>query len=315
MQFFFWIGFIVLILVLLAIDLGILNRKNHVIGLKEALGWTALWVVVALIFNVALYFIYQSHWLGIGLSPPLSGHEAALQFFTGYLTEKSLSLDNIFVIGVIFAYFKVKAEYQHRVLFWGILGALILRGAMIGAGAALIHQFSWTIYVFGGILLLTAVKMLKSGEDEIEPDKNWLIKLTRRAYPVSSDYDGSKFLTVQNGQRMLTPMFLVLLVVESTDVLFAVDSIPAVFGITQDAFIVFTSNVFAILGLRSLYFALAGLVRQFRYLKVSLFFVLGFVGLKMVLSGLIHISTITSLLVICGMLIIGIGASVLRKRV
>lgn len=311
-----WVGFIVLILALLALDLGVLNRKAHVISAKEALLWTAFWVLLSLVFNVVIYFMYQHHWLGIGehIGHPVSGGEAALKFFTGYLIEKSLSLDNIFVIALIFSYFKVPAIHQHRVLFWGILGALIMRGIMIIAGVALIQEFIWMVYVFGGMLIITSVKMLTSSHDSLEPEKNPLVKFARRLYPVSPGFEGKRFFTRINGKRAITPLFLVLLVIESTDVLFAVDSIPAIFAITYDPFIVFTSNVFAILGLRSLYFALAAIIERFKYVKLSLVVILAFVGVKMILSHHYQIPTHISLIVICLLLLVGILASMVLSR-
>ena len=307
-----WVGFITLILALLALDLGVLNRKAHVIKTREALVWTAFWIFLALVFNGVIYFMYENHWLGIGLHTggESSGADAAMKYFTGYVVEKSLSLDNIFVIAVIFNYFSVPGVFQHRVLFWGILGALILRGAMIAAGAALIHRFHWVIYIFGALLIATAVKMLLSKDEKIEPDRNPLVRLARRFYPVTPGFEGQHFFSRVDGERAITPLFLVLLVVESTDVLFAVDSIPAIFAITTDPFIVFTSNVFAILGLRSLYFALASVMDKFRYLKVSLMLVLVYVGMKMLLSGYFIIPTPISLAVICGILTTGIVTSI-----
>lgn len=307
-----WVGFIVLILGLLALDLGVLNRRAHVIRTREALGWTVFWIALALVFNVGVYFMYQHQLLGIGthLGEPRSGRGAALDFFTGYIIEKSLSLDNIFVIAVIFAYFGVPAMYQHRVLFWGIVGALVMRGVMIALGAALINRFDWIVYVFGGLLIITAIKMLVAKAENPHPDRNVFVRLARGLYPVTKGFEEHRFFSRIEGQRAITPLFLVLLVVESTDVLFAVDSIPAIFAITKDPFIVFTSNVFAILGLRSLYFALAGIIRQFRYLRPSLVFVLGYVGVKMILSHTHPIPTSFSLAVIAGILAIGIVASI-----
>jgi tellurite resistance protein TerC len=306
-----WVGFILFILGMLAIDLGVLNREAHRISAAEALAWSALCVALALAFNVAVYYIYDRHWCGIGatIGQQLSGKDAAIQFLTGYLIEQSLSLDNIFVFAVIFAYFRVPDVYQHRVLFWGIMGALIMRGIMIAAGAALIHRFDWIIYVFGGLLILTAVKMLLAGDQDIEPDRNPLVRLARKLYPVTPTYEGEHFFSRINGRRAITPLFLVLLVVESTDVLFAVDSIPAIFAVTTDSFLVFTSNVFAILNLRSLYFALASIMHKFRYLKVSLVFVLAFVGVKMLLSHHYPIDTLVSLSVVAGILAVGIVGS------
>jgi tellurite resistance protein TerC len=272
--------------------------------------------VLALVFNAAVYYMYEHHWLGIGLEVghELTGKQAALQFFTGYVIEKSLSLDNIFVIALIFAYFNVPAVYQHRVLFWGILGALIMRGLMIAAGAALIQRFDWIVYVFGAFLLATAVKMLIVRHENLAPDKNPAVRLARFFYPVSAHFERQRFFTRIGDRRAITPLFLVLLVVESSDVLFAVDSIPAIFAITRDPFLVFTSNVFAILGLRSLYFALAGIMERFRYLRISLVFVLAFVGVKMLLAHHYPIPTWVSLSVICAILLIGIVASLIGSR-
>jgi tellurite resistance protein TerC len=311
-----WLGFITFVLIMLTLDLGVLNRRAHVIGTREALKWTGVCVVLALLFNVAVYYLYENHWFGIGLhvGGNLSGQQAALQFFTGYIVEQSLSLDNVFVIALIFTYFRVPPMYQHRVLFWGIVGALIMRGLMIAAGTALIHRFSWITYVFGGLLIVTAVKMLIASQDELEPNKNPLVRLARRLYPVSDDFEEQRFFTHIDGRRAITPLMLVLLVVESTDVLFAVDSIPAVFAVTQDPFLVFTSNIFAILGLRSLYFAIAGLLGKFRYLKVSLVFVLAFVGVKMLIAHHFPIPTLVSLAVISGVLVVGVLASIVRSR-
>jgi tellurite resistance protein TerC len=319
-----WIAFLLLVFVFLALDLGVFNRHAHVISVKEALRWTGIWIAVALLFNVVVYFIYEYHWFGMQgfirvldkdtgqmVHTPATGFQMALQFLAGYIIEKSLSMDNIFVIAVIFGYFKVPPKYQHRVLFWGILGALIMRGAMIALGAVMIKSFSWTIYLFGGLLIVTAIRMLLSGDEHGDPNNNWLIKLARKIYPVADEYDGQKFFTVANGKRAMTKLMLVLLVVESTDVLFAVDSIPAIFAVTEDPFIVFTSNVFAILGLRSLYFALAGMIDQFRYLKPSLVFVLAFVGVKMIISHHYPLPTWVSLAVIVGILAVGIVASLM----
>jgi len=298
--FWLWSGFVVFILAMLAIDLFVLNREAHVIRVKEAMVWTCVCIALALIFNLAVYFIYKHNWLGIadqflathkpeaGLTDVVaSGHKigmkAAGEFLVGWLIEYSLSLDNIFVIAVIFAHFRVPLQYQHRVLFWGILGALILRAIMILAGAALISRFEWIMYLFGAFLIFTAIKLL--GSDE-EPDieKNLVLRWGRKLMPITKGYHEQKFFVVEAGRKMATPLFLVLLVVEATDVVFAVDSIPAIFGITRDPFLVFTSNVFAILGLRSLYFALSALIRKFEYLNYSLAAILAFVGVKMIIE-------------------------------
>lgn len=308
-----WVGFIVVILALLALDLGVFHRKQHVIGIREALGWSAFWISLALVFNVGVYFMYEHHLLGIGveIGHYTSGRKAALDFLAGYLIEKSLSLDNIFVIALIFSYFGVPRVYQHRVLFWGVLGALIMRGVMIAAGVALISRFDWIVYVFGALLILTAIKMAVTHADNVHPENNPLVRLARRIYPVSPGFEGQRFFTRIDGRRAITPMFLVLLVIESSDLLFAVDSIPAIFAITYDPFIVFTSNVFAILGLRSLYFALEGMLHRFRYVKASLVVLLAFVGVKMLLSHHYPIPTPISLGAIAAILTVGIGASLL----
>jgi tellurite resistance protein TerC len=308
-----WGGFLVVVLGMLALDLGVFNKEDHVVGTREALTWTGVWVAISLIFNVVVYFMYENHWFGIGVESNLNGRDAAVEFFTGYLIEKSLSLDNIFVIALIFGYFKVPQKYQHRVLFWGILGALIMRGVMIAAGAAMIRSFTWMVYVFGAFLIITAVRMLVQSHEEVNPENNLLVRVAKRFFRVTPDYIGHDFFTKIDGQRAMTPLFLVLLVVESSDVLFAVDSIPAIFAVTQDPYIVFTSNIFAILGLRSLYFALASLLDRFRYLKESLVFILGYVGAKMIASHHFHIPPAFSLLVIIGILAIGVIASIVRK--
>jgi tellurite resistance protein TerC len=311
-----WVGFNLFVLGMLALDLGVFNRKAHVIRVREALIWTSVWVALALIFNVGVYYMYEHHWMGLGLSAvdPAAGREAALEFFTGYLIEKSLSVDNIFVIALIFSYFHVPAAQQHRVLFWGILGALVMRAVMILAGAALIQRFDWIVYVFGGLLIVTAVKLLLSKHEEIHPDRNPLVRLARRVYPVSPMFEGGRFFTRIDGRRAITPLFLSLLIVESTDLLFAIDSIPAIFAVTHDPFIVYTSNVFAILGLRSLYFALAGMMDKFHYLKFSLVFILAFVGVKMILEHHYPISKPVSLGVIAAALVVGVVASWVRAR-
>jgi tellurite resistance protein TerC len=318
-----WIAFFVLVFALLALDLGVLNRKAHAIGVKEALGWTAFWVAMALAFNVAVYFLYQAHvgGLGTGLDgkgnrTETSGGEAAMLFFSGYLLEESLSMDNMFVIAMIFTYFQVPRQFQHRTLFWGIVGALVLRGVMIGLGTTLEHHFDWIMYVFGAVLIFTAIKMLRAGEEKIEPDRNPLVRLARRVYPVSSGFEGQKFFTRLDGRRAITPLFVVLLVIESTDVVFATDSIPAIFGVTTDSFLVMTSNVFAILGLRSLFFALSAIMDKFHYLKFSLVFVLVFIGVKMIVGckayPILELPTPVSLGVVAGLLAVGVAASLLR---
>jgi tellurite resistance protein TerC len=310
-----WLGFVALIVGLLAVDLGVFHRLGHVIGARESLGWSAFWIGLGLAFSVVVYYAYDAHWLGVGRGAvPLDGGQAAVQYITGYVIEKSLSLDNIFVIAMIFSYFSVPAAYQHRVLYWGILGAIVLRGAMILAGAALIQRFSWTTYVFGAFLLVSAVKLLITRHDSIDPDRNPLVRLARRLFPVSAGFEGERFLTHINGRRAVTPLLLVLLVIESSDVVFAVDSIPAIFAVTRDPFIVFTSNIFAILGLRALYFALAAVMGLFRYMKMSLVFVLAYVGVKMILSHHYPIPAGISLAFIAGILLVGVVASLYASR-
>jgi tellurite resistance protein TerC len=265
-----WAGFIVCVLVFLALDLGVFHRGSHIVKFKEALAWTALWFSLAMLFAGALAYV--------------RGHEEAAQFTAGYLIELSLSLDNILVIALIFSAFRVPPQFQHRVLFWGILGALVMRGAMIAVGAVLIREFDWVLYVFGVFLVFTGIKMLFAGQQTVEPDKNPVLRFARKLFPVTPHFEGDKFFTRLNQRFALTPLALVLLLVETTDLIFAVDSVPAVFSITKNAFIVFTSNVFAILGLRSMYFLLAGALGYFRYLKVGLSVVLVFVGAKMLLD-------------------------------
>jgi tellurite resistance protein TerC len=310
-----WVGFVVLIVIFLAIDLGVLNRKAHVPSAREALGWTGLWLAVALSFNVLVYFMYEGNWFGVaGDGTPIPGKQAALEFLTGYLIEYSLSLDNIFVIAMVFAYFRVPPQFQHRVLFWGILGAQAMRGTMIVLGLAFIEAFSWAVYILGGLLIWTAGRMLVADEDKLEPEKTFFVRIVKRLYPVTSAYHGDRFFVRLDGKNTATPLALALVVVESMDLLFAIDSIPAVMAVTQDPFIVFTSNVFAILGLRSLYFALAAMMNRFRYLKLSIVFILGFVGVKMILSHHHRISTGQSLAVIASFLGVGILASWYANR-
>lgn len=311
-----WIYFLLFILMMLILDLGVFHREPKDVSITEALGWTLFWVSLALMFNVGIYFIYKEHWMGIGNQPglELSADKAALQFFTGYLIEKSLSLDNVFVIALIFSYFKVPLRYQHRVLFWGILGAIVLRGIMISVGIVLIRSFNWIVYVFGIFLIYTAVKMLVSQTGNLAPEQNPAVKLAKHFFPVSHNYNGENFFTSQHGEKAMTPLFLALVLVESSDILFAVDSIPAILAITSDPFLVYTSNIFAILGLRSLYFVLAGIMRKFQYLKTSLSFILVFIGIKMLLTHHYPIPTQVSLSIIAGILLVGILASVLSNR-
>jgi tellurite resistance protein TerC len=307
-----WAAFVGFVLLLLFLDLGVFHRRAHVVKMKEALGWSAVWILLGLSFTVFIYFGYENHWVGLGSSVDAvdgmvnDGRSAAIKYLTGYVVEKSLSVDNIFVIAMIFGFFAVPSIYQHRVLFWGILGALVMRGAMIAVGAKLVSDYHWVLYVFGVFLIITAVKMLLLKTDHSDPNRNVLVRWTRRFFPITSRFHGEHFVVragspassesdlpgnaavpdeavqqAKPGTLMLTPLALALIVVETTDLIFAVDSIPAIFAITADPFLVFTSNVFAILGLRSLYFALAGMIGMFRYLKVSLALVLILVGAKM----------------------------------
>jgi tellurite resistance protein TerC len=269
-----WAAFIGFIIVMLALDLGVFNRKSHVIKTREALGWVAVWVTLALAFNTLIYF-----W---------RGQQPALEFLTGYVIELCLSVDNVFVFIVIFGYFKVPAQFQHRVLFWGIVGAAVMRALFIVAGIVLINRFEWVIAVFGAFLVYTGIKLAMPKKEDIHPENNPVVLIFRRFFPVSARYEGGKFFTFENGKRLATPLFIVLLVIESTDVAFALDSIPAILAITKDPFIVFTSNIFAILGLRSMYFALAGVMQLFRFLNIGLAVILVFIGVKMLLSYFFH---------------------------
>lgn len=265
-----WIGFNVFVLFMLALDLGVFHRKAHVVTFKESMAWTVVWVALAMLFNLGVW-----HY---------GGSEKGIEFLTGYVIEKSLSVDNVFVFALLFSYFAVPAKYQHKVLFWGIIGALVMRAVMIGLGSVLITKFAWIIYIFGAFLILTGIKMIVKRSEEIHPERNPVVRWFKKLMPVTSDYREQKFFVRENGLLHATPLFVVLLLVEFTDLIFAVDSIPAIFAVTKDPFIVYTSNVFAILGLRSLYFALAGVMDKFHYLKIGLGFVLAFVGVKMLLG-------------------------------
>jgi tellurite resistance protein TerC len=295
-----WVIFNIFVLAMLALDLGVFHRRAHVVKIKEALAWSAFWIALALLFNLGIYF-----WRGPG---------TALEFLTGYLIEKSLSLDNLFVFLLIFSYFRVPSLYQHKVLFWGILGALIMRAVFIFTGITLIQKFHWIIYIFGAFLILSGIKMGLQKDKEIHPERNPVLKLFRRFMPVTDGYEDSKFFIKRAGRYLATPLFIVLLVVETTDVIFAVDSIPAIFGITLDPFIVYTSNVFAILGLRALYFALAGLMRLFHYLHYGLSAILVFVGIKMLIADIYKIPVAIALGVIASILLISVIVSVIRPR-
>src|SRR6266481_260105 len=295
-----WIGFNVFVLAMLALDLGVFHRKAHAVSIKEASIWSVVWIILAMAFNAGVYFF--------------SGPEPALQFFTGYLIEKSLSVDNIFVFGLLFTFFNVPAAYQHRVLFWGVLGALVMRGILIVLGTSLLDTFHWIIYLFGAFLIFTGVRMAFHKEEEVHPERNPLLKLVRRLVPVTHDYERDRFMVRRAGHVLVTPLLLVVLVVETTDLVFALDSIPAIFAVTLDPFIVYTSNVFAMLGLRALYFALAGMIGKFHYLKESLSLVLVFVGAKMLLAGIYQVPILMSLAVIATLLAGAVVASLLWPK-
>jgi len=307
-----WIGFLVFVLTMVFIDLGVFPRRRNTISIQEALAWTGVWVVLALVFNVFVYYLYDQNWFDWTNMPShdLSGAAAATQFFAGYLLEKSLSVDTIFVIAMIFAYFKVPLSEQHRVLYWGILGAVVLRGVMIASGTVLIEWSDWIVYLLGGLLIVSAAKMLVIRHDNIRPDQNIAVRLTRRRWPITERLHGNQFFVARNGVRAATPLFLALLLVGTSDVVFAINSIPAVFSVTRDPFLIFTSNIFSVLGLRSLYFAVAGMMHKFRYLKMSLAFLLAHVGVQMMLSVHYPIPDLISLAIIAGILGVGVLASI-----
>jgi len=296
----FWVGFIAFVVAMLALDLGVFHRKAHVVRPKEAGAWVAFWVSLALVFAAGIW-VFESR-------------TTALTFLTGYVIELSLSVDNLFVIIVIFDYFRVPAIAKHRVLFYGILGAIVMRGIFIGVGAFLLSRFEWILYVFGAMLLITGIRMMFKQDEEFEGDQNKIVKLVRRYVPIANAYDGTKFFTIENGVRIATPLFLVLILVEFTDLIFAVDSIPAIFGITRDPFLVFTSNIFAILGLRSMFFLLAAVVEQFYLLKYGLALILSFIGVKMLIEGWYHIPITLSLAVVLGTLALSVVASMIWKK-
>jgi len=297
-----WILFNVFVLAMLALDLGVFHKKAHEVKMKEALTWSAVWITLSLIFNVLIYY----YWNWISPDSGYSNSEAALVFFTGYLIEKSLSVDNVFVFLMVFTYFQVPGLYQHKILFWGILGALVMRAIFIFAGVALITKFHWMIYVFGAILIFTGIKMVTQKNKKLDPEKNPVIKAFRKWFPVTNEYHDDHFFAKIDGRKVATPMFVVLLFIETTDVIFAVDSIPAILAITNDPFIVYTSNVFAILGLRALYFAFAGIMNLFHYLHYGLSVILVFVGGKMMIVDFFKIPIEISLMVILGILIISV---------
>lgn len=296
-----WIGFSLFILAMLALDLGVFHRKAHAVSFKEALSWTAVWVTQALLFGAGVWHF--------------AGHEKALEFYTGWLIEYSLSVDNVFVFALIFSYFAVPPAWQHKVLFWGILGALVMRLAMIGAGVALIARFSWVLYLFGAFLVFTGIRMAFRRTVQVHPDRNPVVRWFRKCVPVTRDYHGDNFVLRQAGRWSATPLLVVLVCVEATDLMFATDSIPAIFAVTLDPFIVYSSNVFAILGLRCLYFVLAGVMNLFHYLKLGLGVVLAFVGVKMLLAHTAwRIDTLSALLVVATVIAASIVASLLCRR-
>ncbi|AGC45789.1 TerC family membrane protein [Myxococcus stipitatus DSM 14675] len=295
-----WGGFVAFVIAMLALDLGVFHRKAHVVGFKEALGWSTVWISLAFVFNGFM-------WWKFGSGP-------AVEFLTGYLIEKSLSIDNVFVFVVIFSALRIPQLYQHRVLFWGILSALVLRAIMIFAGVAMLERFHWLIYVFGLFLIITGVKLFIQRNKEDHPEEGWMMRTARRVIPSTTNFDGHHFFTVENGRKLATPLLMALVLVEASDILFALDSIPAIFAVTRDPFIVFTSNIFAILGLRSLFFLLAGAVEKFSYLKVGLSGVLIFVGTKMAIIDIVKIHPMVSLVVIATMLGASIVASLIKAR-
>ncbi len=291
-----WIGFNVFILLMLALDLGVFHRKSHVVSFKEAMTWTVVWATLAVLFGAGVW-----KW---------SGEQKGIEFITGYLIEWSLSVDNVFVFALLFTHFAVPAQYQHRVLFWGILGALVMRAGMIGIGAALIAQFAWIIYVFGAFLIFTGIKMLLKKEEEVHPERNIFVRILKRLMPVTHEYHGDRFVVKRDARWVATPLLVVLVCIEVSDLIFAVDSIPAIFAVTKDPFIVYTSNVFAILGLRSLYFALGGMLDRFHLLKYALGLILVFVGVKMLLGHTAYkIDSLVSLAVVLGTLALAVVLS------
>ncbi len=295
-----WILFNIFILLMLALDLGVFQRKTHIISVKEALIWSAVWIILSLLFNMFIYFDM--------------GEQKAIEYFTGYLIERSLSIDNIFVFVLLFSYFKVPPEYQHKVLFWGVIGALILRASLIGVGVVLIHQFSWIIYIFGGFLVFTGFRMAMQDDGHIDPEKNIVIRLYKKFFPVTTEYDNGNFFVTKKNKKYATPLFVVLIATEFTDLVFAFDSIPAIFAITSDPFIIYTSNIFAILGLRAMYFALAGIMDKFHYLKIGLSMILIFIGFKMLIVDIYKIPIGYSLGVIAIILTASVVLSLAKPK-
>jgi len=315
---FVWVGFFLLILVLLFIDLRVVHRHTHAVRMREATMWTIVWIALGLAFSGVVYLAYEFHWGGAGLSsggaPVRHGSTALWEYITAYLIEKSLSVDNIFVMAMLFRYFRVPAEYQHKVLFWGILGALISRGVMIAIGTALIRQFDWIFYVFGAFLVFTSVRLMFSHDHDADPGQGRIVRFAKRVIPLVDRYEGDRFRVKVDGKNVFTLLFLCVVVIELTDIVFAVDSIPAVFGVTDDPFIVMTSNVFAILGLRALYFVVASAMRDFRYLNLAVSVILALVGLKMIAHDVVHIEPEWSLIAVVTLLTAGVVASIVANK-
>jgi len=312
-----WILFFAVIAVLLALDLGVFHKKDEVVTMKNSLIWTAVWIGVALLFGIAIYWIYESNLFDLN-KHNISGSKALMQYYTGYVIEESLSLDNIFVIAMIFKFFKIESQFQHRILFWGIIGAVFFRLGMIVLGAAFVQKFDWAMYVFGGILIFSALKMIKENDDDSEDFKKSVgVRLLSKIYPIDWTIKNGKYLANVNGKTVATSLLAALVVVEFSDILFAIDSIPAIFSVTQEPFIVFTSNIFAILGLRNLYFFLSNMIDKFHYMKYALIGVLLFVGLKMIFHDYLHIlveKTWISLVIILGLLAAGVIVSMISNR-
>jgi tellurite resistance protein TerC len=308
-----WLGFFALVFVMLALDLGVFHRKAHEINIREAIGWTILWVILGLLFSGVVYLIYENHWGGAGQFPDrnhLNGSDATILYLTGYLLEESLSVDNLFVISLLLRSMAVPSRFQHRLLFWGIIGALVFRGGMIAGGVWLVSHFTWTFYVFGSFLVISGVRMILAGDDDDpEPEASWFFKVVRRVLPMAKQDHGSRLFTVENGRFVVTHLAVALLAIELTDIVFAVDSVPAILAVTTEPFIVVTSNVFAILGLRSLYFVLAGMMNKFRYLKTALSILLVIIGGKMLTHEIIHVPNFLSLAVVVGVVATGVVIS------